>query len=454
MWFLALVVLLLLLCAFLLSLWLSVWHHQPVALCAPHRRPMKIGVVLGSGGHTSEMLRAISELPSAFWHDNRPFYVVSATDAHSGDLAQQQEQKLFKRRAIVYKIPRAREVGQSYITSVASTLEAAAASLRVIFAERPDVLLTNGPGVCIPVIAAALCVAACLPWWYKRPAIVYMESFTCVAHLSLTGRLLAPFVADVFTVHWRSLEKAVQQCRRRGTLVYIGCEEADETQGVSSGTTTTTAAAFASDRFPPPLPSEQEPYALVTVGSTRFTALVETMVQPTLCAALKKHFRLSTLYVQYGTAALSMPAGATAMRATLQDGEAPLSSPVQQWICGGLRVEAFPYRPHLDALIRTATLVVTHAGAGTILEGLQACRPLVVVPNRQLMSDHQLELADGLAAGRFLFSLPVTQLAEQLPTLDVSVLRRHRGMDVEQLRTSLRLVLAGHADASGNSKAD
>lgn len=423
-------------CVFLFSLWYHVWHRTPVALCTPHRCPMKVGVVLGSGGHTSEMLRAIRVLPPSFWHDNRPFYVVSATDPHSSEIAQQQEQTMFQRRTLVYTIPRAREVGQSYATSVFSTLRAAVASLRVIVAERPDVLLTNGPGVCIPVIAAAVCVAACLPWWYRRPAIVYMESFTCVTHLSLTGRLLAPFIADVFTVHWHSLEAVVRRCRRRGTLVYVGCEDSGEADDAAADVD---ADADAS-------PPTRDAYALVTVGSTKFTALVEAVVQPQLCAALREHFGLKKLYVQYGTAAFSMPAGATAL--PTEEG-AP-----QQWACGGLCVEVFPYRPHLDALIRTAMLVVTHAGAGTILEGLQARRPLVVVPNRQLMSDHQLELADGLAAGRFLFSLQVAELAEKLPMLDVSALRPHQGMNAEQLKKCLQLVLTGHAESTEKSKMD
>jgi beta-1,4-N-acetylglucosaminyltransferase len=449
MWLFALLFLWLLPCAFFISLWYSIRYCTPVALQAPHHHPMKIGVVLGSGGHTSEMLRAINEVPSSFWRDNRPFYVVSATDPHSGDLARQQEQRLFQRRVVVYTIPRAREVGQSYVTSVASTLKAAAASLRVILAERPDVLLTNGPGVCIPVIATALCITVCLPWWYRRPAIVYMESFTCVAHLSLTGRLLAPLVADVFTVHWRSLEAVVQRCRRRGTLVYIGCEDAHDDSDNAGGAASDGASLPPS----PPLPPEQqaEPYALVTVGSTKFTALVETMVQPAVCATLKEHFHVTKLYVQYGTAAVPMPAAATAIPAAE---EAPQRQQLHEWNCGGLRVEAFAYRPHLDALIRTATLVITHAGAGTILEGLQARRPLVVVPNRQLMSDHQLELADGLAAGRFLFSLQVTELAQRLPMLDVSVLRPHRGIDAGRLANSLRLVLTGHIYGAAKNKSD
>lgn len=431
MWFL---VALLLGCAFLASLWHSVVRYVPLAMRSPHRGAMKVGVVLGSGGHTSEMLRAITELPLSYWLDTRPFYVVSATDPHSASLASQLEQQRFERRVIVYTIPRAREVGQSYLTSIITTIRATLACFRLVCAEKPDVLLTNGPGVCVPVIAAAVCVASCAPWWYGRPAIVYMESFTCVSHLSLTGRLLAPWLADVFTVHWRALERAVARRRRRGTLVHVGSQEARVTDGAPNRLRS--------------LAAEQEAYALLTVGSTKFSSLVQAVVQPGVCAALRQRFGIKRLYVQHGTAEVVAPPEATLLPALPTAAGADASHPTQQWSCGGLLVEAFPYRPCLDAVIRGATLVITHAGAGTILEGLQAQQPLVVVPNRQLMSDHQLDLAEALANGGFLFCVQVAELAERLPLLDLTTLRPHGGMNAAQLQEALRLVLTGRS-ASG-----
>ncbi|KAK7200652.1 glycosyltransferase family 28 protein [Novymonas esmeraldas] len=427
-----LLLLLLCVCAFVASLVYNVVRVVPLALQSPHRAPMKVAVVLGSGGHTSEMLRAITETPASHWSDTRPFYVVSATDSHSRNIASQMEKQRHQRRAIVYAIPRAREVGQSYVTSVASTLAATLACFRIVLAERPTVLLTNGPGVCVPVVAAALCVSALAPWWYRRPAVVYLESFTCVSHLSMTGRLLAPWVADVFTVHWRALEEVVAQRRCRGALVYVGCEE-----------------ARASVRLPLPAVGP-EAYALVTVGSTQFAALVDAVTAPEVCAALLRRFGIRRLYVQHGTAPVAAPAGATPLPAAGDTGAAA----VVRWSCEGVQVEAFAYRPHLDAVIRGAALVITHAGAGTILEGLQAQRPMVVVPNRQLMSDHQLELAEALAAGAFLFCLGVDELAERLPSLDLAALRPHAGMGSAQLQEALLPVLTGHTVCVSRAKAE
>lgn len=52
------------------------------------------------------------------------------------------------------------------------------------------------------------------------------------------------------------------------------------------------------------------------------------------------------------------------------------------------------YLPNLAAEIEKASLVVSHAGAGSIFESLLFQVPLVVVPNPILMGNHQVELAN------------------------------------------------------------
>ncbi|KAL2922964.1 UDP-N-acetylglucosamine transferase subunit ALG14 [Bienertia sinuspersici] len=53
------------------------------------------------------------------------------------------------------QIYRSREVGQSYITSVGTTLIAIAHALWLMVNIRPQVILCNGPGTCIPLCAIA-----------------------------------------------------------------------------------------------------------------------------------------------------------------------------------------------------------------------------------------------------------------------------------------------------------
>ena len=112
-------------------------------------------------------------------------------------------------------IPRSREVGQSYVTSIASTLYAMIFSLWIVFKARPALLLCNGPGTCIPVAVATL-LARVLGLCEGN--VVFVESFCRVESLSLTGRILYP-IADMFLVHWDELHAKFPRSQTISTFV-------------------------------------------------------------------------------------------------------------------------------------------------------------------------------------------------------------------------------------------
>lgn len=117
--------------------------------------PRSTLVVLGSGGHTTEMLRLLGALDRSAYTPRT--YVYADTDKMSPSKLRGFEGRDASAEAgyTVRLIPRTREVRQSAVGTVVGTLRALAAAFPIVFSTMPDVVLTNGPGTCIP-----LCVAA------------------------------------------------------------------------------------------------------------------------------------------------------------------------------------------------------------------------------------------------------------------------------------------------------
>ena len=69
-----------------------------------------------------------------------------------------------------------------------------------------------------------------------------------------------------------------------------------------------------------------------------------------------------------------------------------------------------------------ASLVLSHAGAGSILEALSLEKPLFVVVNDALMDNHQMELAGALDRDGHLICTGVSHLLSALQTRDSSAL--------------------------------
>lgn len=70
--------------------------------------------------------------------------------------------------------------------------------------------------------------------------------------------------------------------------------------------------------------------------------------------------------------------------------------------CLGLQVESFAFKPVLTDDMNAADLIITHCGAGTILEILRSVKKAVCVVNEKLMDNHQTELAKAMRDGSFM----------------------------------------------------
>lgn len=138
------------------------------------------------------------------------------------------------------------------------------------------------------------------------------------------------------------------------------------------------------------------PTVLVTVGSTRFDALVDAACCADVRGALTAYGACPILALQYG-----------AGRAPFEDAGTPYvwhGTPCFAYEVDGVTVLTFAYTPHLSTLLHACDLVVTHGGtsddspgAGTLLEAMRTPHlHILAVPNPSLMHDHQRELVDAL----------------------------------------------------------
>uniref|UniRef100_A0A2P2I913 UDP-N-acetylglucosamine transferase subunit ALG14 n=1 Tax=Hirondellea gigas TaxID=1518452 RepID=A0A2P2I913_9CRUS len=258
----------------------NIWLGGPTFLS---RRGIRTLVVMGSGGHTGEMLKLMQGLDTSNYHPL--VYVVANTDKlsrdrlheldrareNTGDSSEKgveaseirdgstdktsssltregsgyalrnrraakkncevdpnsssigafQEKKQFTDsktdsiKSIIESIPRSREVGQSYVTSVFTTIFATLYAVKVVLKHRPDLVLVNGPGSCIPVCLSAL-LFRILGVCHGR--ITFVESLCRVRSLSLTGKILY-WIADDFIVQWPQLKEKYPRSKYLGRLV-------------------------------------------------------------------------------------------------------------------------------------------------------------------------------------------------------------------------------------------
>eukprot|EP01061_Rhynchopus_euleeides_P007405 TRINITY_DN16457_c0_g2_i1.p2 TRINITY_DN16457_c0_g2~~TRINITY_DN16457_c0_g2_i1.p2 ORF type:complete len:254 (+),score=97.21 TRINITY_DN16457_c0_g2_i1:451-1212(+) len=206
----------------------------------------------------------------------------------------------------------------------------------------PDIVVCNGPGTCVPIAAAAY---ASRFFGIKRIHVIYSESMACVSHLSLSGKILYHF-ADHFTVQWDTLHALLPKAKYAGR-----CRPGLPPRG---------AGVTGDGR------------CIVTVGSTMFEALIKSVDSEAVLDALRA-LGIKEVVVQKGNGKHFPSAIA----------EAP-------------DVKVFEYSQEVPAMLRSASLVLSHAGAGTVLDCLLNDRDLIIVPNETLMSNHQVQLAEEL----------------------------------------------------------
>uniref|UniRef100_A0A8C5RZG8 UDP-N-acetylglucosamine transferase subunit ALG13 n=1 Tax=Laticauda laticaudata TaxID=8630 RepID=A0A8C5RZG8_LATLA len=130
----------------------------------------------------------------------------------------------------------------------------------------------------------------------------------------------------------------------------------------------------------------------VTVGTTSFDDLIAAVTTPEATQALQ----------DLGCRKLVLQVG--------RGKECPDS-----FSTGTFTLEVFRFKSSLSEDVKKADLIISHAGAGSCLEVLEAGKPLLVVINDKLMDNHQLECL-GIGQARL-------TLVEMLKSMDLSTLK-------------------------------
>ncbi|XP_008591978.1 PREDICTED: UDP-N-acetylglucosamine transferase subunit ALG14 homolog, partial [Galeopterus variegatus] len=122
-----------------LRLWI-VLHSQGVT----PRESLSLLVVAGSGGHTTEILRLLGSLSNAY---SPRHYIIADTDEMSAkkinsfelDRADRDASTMYT-KYYIHQIPRSREVQQSWLSTVITTLRSMWISFPLIHRVKPDLV--------------------------------------------------------------------------------------------------------------------------------------------------------------------------------------------------------------------------------------------------------------------------------------------------------------------------
>ena len=162
-----------------------------------------IMIILGSGGHTGEILLMIQKLD--FNKFSSCYFVSSHNDKNSENKAKESIpiDKYKNTKFIFLKIYRSRNVGQSFISSIPTTLYALFQSFFILIKYRPNMVVTNGPGVAFPILFIGYILRILMILCEFK--IMFIESYCRTKSISLCGKIVEP-LCDRFIVLWKNLE--------------------------------------------------------------------------------------------------------------------------------------------------------------------------------------------------------------------------------------------------------
>jgi len=158
---------------------------------------LKVLVVLGSGGHTAQMLRLVELLGDRFEYE----YLVGVGDELSLNKV--------KRRGEVFYAHKARSHGDNPAVVAFKMMRLFWESFRIFRKAKPTAVISAGPGLAVPISIVAKIFG-------KK--VIFIESWSRVSKASSSGRIIYRF-ADLFFIQWPDLKKAYPKAIYKGRLL-------------------------------------------------------------------------------------------------------------------------------------------------------------------------------------------------------------------------------------------
>lgn len=155
--------------------------------------------MLGSGGHTTQILKLIDLLGDQFEYR----YLIGIGDSLS--------LSKIARKGRVYFVHKARDHGDGVFTTALKVIRLFFESFFVIFSAKPDVILSAGPGLAVPISILGKIFG-------KK--VVFVESWSRVYRGSASGRILYRFhLTDLFFIQWPELKRVYPKAIYAGRLL-------------------------------------------------------------------------------------------------------------------------------------------------------------------------------------------------------------------------------------------
>ena len=158
---------------------------------------MKLLVVLGEGGHSTELFNLVDLLGDRYEYH----YVVANQDVLSADQ--------LRIGGPIYRLLRPRGKHTALALAALRTLVTAAQAVAVVLRVRPKAILSTGPAIAVPISIVGKLLGA---------RVIFVETGARVKALSMTGKIMYRW-ADLFFVQWPQLKEKLPRAVYAGRLI-------------------------------------------------------------------------------------------------------------------------------------------------------------------------------------------------------------------------------------------